>query len=212
MSNVKIKIVGKRVILPLYHSQGGIRIADENGQHTRSPTKAKNNPDYSIEWMITNEEIRKISNSFLKREEILKLIEELQKIKDFVEESKYSKRETIKIISEKLEKFLDFEIYKYTENFYSFENILPSKIKVRITFKLGDYGIEPHPHMYVLLPFDNKSVEIKNNLGKVQWNETLGSGCFSEYALEKNDISEIIKTLAHSSNKHRNALIDILKP
>jgi len=43
--------------LPLHYSQGGIRIADEHGNHVPSPTKAKNKEGYCIEWMITNDEV-----------------------------------------------------------------------------------------------------------------------------------------------------------
>ena len=55
--NIKIRLTNGKIILPLHYSQGGIRIADEHGNHVPSPTKAKNKEGYCIEWMITNDEV-----------------------------------------------------------------------------------------------------------------------------------------------------------
>lgn len=83
---------------------------------------------------------------------------------------------------------------------------------MRITFKLGDYGLEPHPHMYVLIPFKNKYLKLKNLNGDVKKKEILGRGCFEEYAPTVRDIQEIIITLAHASKNHKNDLINLIKP
>ena len=207
---IKIGIDNGKVKLSLFKSMGGIRIADEHGNHVSSPTKQKNEVRSFVEWMITNEEIKFLVDSFFEKENINNLTSDMNDIKKFTEESEYSKRKTIKLDKEKVENFDGFEIFQYTENFSSFEKILDSKIKVRITFKLGDYGLEPHPHMYVLLSFSHPSIKLKNNNGVVNQNGILGSGCFAEWIPTNQDIKEIITTLAHASSKHRDALVKIL--
>lgn len=207
---MKISIANGKVLLILHNAQGGNRIADESGNHEGSPTKTKNEDKFFVEWMITNMEIKALSSSFLNSDDIKMLTEQLKSLHQFVNESEYSKRKTIKSTTEKMEDFLGFEVSKYTDNFYSFEKTLRSRIKVRLTFKTGSYGIEPHPHMYVLLPFNHASIKIKNNEGDVSKGNVLGSGCFCEWTPEKEDIRETILTLAHASNDHRNALITIL--
>ena len=209
--SIKITIENNKVILPLYYSQGGIRIADKSGNHVSKPTKETNNPDYFIEWMITNDETKYLANSFFDNDYLNSLIDKLSKVNKFAEQSEYSKRKTLKSEKIQVENFEGFEIYKYTEHFSSFEKTLNSNIKVRITFKLGDYGLEPHPHMYVLIPFGHSSLKLKNHNGEVNKTEVLGSGCFSEWVCTKEDIQEIIITLAHASIKHRDDLIKLLQ-
>lgn len=208
MSNAKAKIKQKKIILPLHYSQGGIRIADKNGNHFPSPTKTICDKECYIEWMITNNEIKLLSNLFEKKDTD-KLIAELRKISKFAEDSEYSKR-TTSTNEKEIAKFEDFKIYQYIDVFNSFERILDSGIKVRLTFKLGDYGVVSHPHMYVLIPFNNVSLELKNKNGAIKTKEQMGSGCFGELVLNKKDLKSIILTLAHASNNHRNDLIEIL--
>jgi hypothetical protein len=207
---IKIEVRGNKIKLPLYKSQGGIRIADEHGNHVSSPTKTKNEKDYYIEWMITNDEIKSLSDSIL--DDVNSLIKNMEKINKFAEDSEYSQRKTVKLDMKEAEEFEGFKIYQYSESFNSFEKTFDSGIKVRITFKLGDYGLDPHPHMYVLVPFSHKFLEIKNNEGKVNSGNLLGSGCYGELKLDKKDLEEIILTLSHASSNHRDALVEILKP
>lgn len=207
---IKIGLTGNNVTLPLNKSQGGIRIADENGNHVSSPTQTKNQPDYYIEWMITNDEIKILSESIL--DNIKSLIERMQKLCKFTEDSEYSQRKTIKVDMKELEEFEGFKIYQYNESFNSFEKTLNSGIKVRITFKLGDYGLDPHPHMYVLIPFNHRFLRIKNISGEVRAGNLLSSGCHGELTLNKEDLEEIILTLSLASSNHRDALIKILSP
>lgn len=207
---IKIEVRGNKIKLPLYKSQGGIRIADEHGNHVSSPTKTKNEKDYYIEWMITNDEIKNLSDSIL--DDVNSLIKNMKKINKFAEDSEYSQRKTVKLDMKEAEEFEGFKIYQYSEFFNSFEKTFDSGIKVRITFKLGDYGLDPHPHMYVLVPFSHKFLEIKNNEGKVNSGNLLGSGCYGELKLDKKDLEEIILTLSHASSNHRDALVEILKP
>ena len=198
--SIKIKINDKKVDLPLNKSMGGIRIADKHGNHVSKPTQQKNEASFFVEWMITNDEIKFLTDTYFEKEDIKKLIENMKKINNFTEKSD----------KEKVKEFEGFEIYQYTENFSSFEKTLKSRIRVRITFKLGDYGLKPHPHMYVLLPFNHENIEIMNNEGKIEENEVLGSGYFAQWTPTKEDIFDIIITLAHASSSHRDALIEIL--
>ncbi|MDO8563677.1 MAG: hypothetical protein Q7R87_01575 [Nanoarchaeota archaeon] len=207
--NLKIKLNNNRIILPLHFSQGGIRIADKQGNHVQSPTKANNENRYYIEWMITNDEIELISRSVLKNTN--NLIEVMKKINKFAGDSDYSKRITSKTNEKEIAIFEEFKIYQYSDIFNSFEKNLNSGLKVRLTFKLGDYGISAHPHMYVLVPFEYGSLRLKNNLGDVKESEKLGSGCFGELILNSEDLNEIILTLAHASKEHCESLINILK-
>jgi hypothetical protein len=209
---IKIELAGNKIKLPLYRSQGGIRIADENGNHVSSPTKTKNETDYYIEWMITNDEIKSLSDSILALDDIKSLIKSMEKLNKFTEDSEYSQRKTVKLDMKEIAEFEGFKIYQYNEYFNSFEKTLISGVKVRITFKLGDYGLDPHPHMYVLVPFNHKFLKIKNNQGDVSSGDLLGSGCYGELKLDRKDLEEIILTLSHASSNHRDALIEILKP
>ena len=209
MSQAKAKLNGCTIILPLSFSQGGIRIADKDGNHFPCPTKTLNKKDYYVEWMITNKEIKLLSK--LKREsEVRSLIKILQNISDFAADSDYSRRTTSSNEKE-IAKFGGFHVYQYTEIFNSFEKILDSTLRVRLTFKLGDFGVSPHPHMYVLVPFDFKALRIKNKEGNVEDNEALGSGCFAELNLTEGEINEVIITLAHASKSHRKDLIKVLE-
>lgn len=204
---IKIRLTNGRIILKLHNSQGGIRIADEEGNHIAKPTQAINENKYYIEWMITNDEIGLLSKHLFKNSS--NIINEMKKINRFAENSEYSRR-TTKKEKEKIATFEGFEIYKYSDEFHSFEKTLPSGIKVRLTFKLGDYGITAHPHMYVLVPFNYKSLKIKNRKGDVQNKGCLGSGCYGELILTANELKDIILTLSHASNNHRNSLIEVL--
>jgi len=206
----KIELEKNKIKLPLNKSQGGIRIADEYGNHVTSPTKTNNKKGYYIEWMITNDEIKILSDSIL--DNIKPLIKRMKELNKFTEDSDYSQRKTIKLDMKKVEAFEGFKIYQYTESFNSFEKTLDSGIKVRITFKLGDYGLDPHPHMYVLVPFSHKFLKIENNEREVGLGDLLGSGCYGKLNLNKEDLEEIILTLSHASSNHRDALVEILNP
>ena len=95
---IKIELNNKIIKLPLNISQGGIRIADEHGNHVGSPTKTINRSGYFIEWMITNDENQiLVENFFESRNDIEDLIRQMKQIERFAENSKYSKRETIKV-------------------------------------------------------------------------------------------------------------------
>jgi hypothetical protein len=210
MSQAKARVNGIIITLPLSFSQGSIRIADKDGNHFPSPTQTINDKGYFVEWMITNNEIKLLSTLFKKKEGIAELIKVMQKISKFAEDSEYSRRTTSSGEKE-IAKFEGFKIYQYMDVFNSFEKVLDSTLKVRLTFKLGDYGVTSHPHMYVLVPFNFKALKIKNREGNVENNQPLGSGCFAELNLTEDELKEIILTLAHASSNHRNDLIRVLE-
>jgi len=210
MSKAKARLNGNLIVLPLSFSQGSIRIADKNGNHFPSPTQTINDKEYYVEWMITNNEIKLLSTLFNKKDGIGELIKIMQKISRFAEDSEYSRRTTSSGEKE-IAKFEGFKIYQYMDVFNSFEKVLDSTLKVRLTFKLGDYGVTSHPHMYVLVPFNFKSLKIKNKDGNVKENGPLGGGCFAELNLTEEELKEIILTLAHASINHRNDLIKVLE-
>jgi len=205
-----INDMGSIKILQLNQPQSKIRISDKNGNHQSRPTEVLNTLDFLVEWMITNDECENLCKEFLTAQERNRLVEKLKEINKFVNESKYTKREAVKS-PEVLESFLGFEITKYAENFYSFEKQLDSGIRVRITFKQGDYGIDPHPQMYALLPFNHPSIKIKNIDGVVSSGDPLGKKCKAEWSPSKKDVEDITITLSQISIDHRDKLIDILK-
>lgn len=198
------------VFLVLTQARGKVRIADEGGNHIRKPAaEGKNIRTNYIEWMITNSEIERLVKYFLGDKDKEELVKKLGAIEAFIKDSKYATREAIKIITEKLDKFEDFDIYKYTENFYSFEKEVSSKIKIRITFKMGDYTLAPH--MFVLLPFGHSLLKIDNCDGDVKEGSVLGRKCRANWKPRKEDIMEIIMALSHASKGHRDDLINILR-
>ena len=209
MSKAKAKLTDKTILLPLHYSQGGIRIADKNGNHFPSPTKIVRDGGHYVEWMITNNEIKLLSKLFSK-DSISNLIEVLRNIDRFAEDSEYSRR-TTSAGQKEIANFKGFKIYQYMDVFNSFEKTLKSGLKVRLTFKLGDFGVVSHPHMYVLVPFNFSSLKIKNKNGNVDEGDCLGSGCIGELILNEGELKEIILTLAHASNNHRNDLINVLE-
>ncbi len=205
-----MEIKNNQVQLILTQARGKVRIADENGNHIKKPaTEGKNLEENYVEWMITNQEIGYLAKSFLKEDDKRMLIEYLLKINSFIGNSKYTSREALKTTTQKMDKFVDFDIYHYTENFYSFEKEIKSKIKIRITFKMGDYTLAPH--MFVLLPFENSSLKLKNNHGEIRRGDFLGSRCVGWWSPIKEDIFEIITSLAYASEEHRNDLVKMIK-
>src|SRR3989338_508335 len=108
---VKIELTGGKIKLKLHNSQGGIRIADEEGNHVSKPTEAKNQNGCYIEWMITNDEIGLLSKHLFGSTN--SLISEMKKINKFAEDSEYSKRATKKE-KEEIAEFEGFKIYKYS--------------------------------------------------------------------------------------------------
>ena len=203
----RIKIEKDKITLLLNKQRSKVRIADSEGNHASSPTKCKNESKYFVEWMITNENVKDIFKILKMDEDSLTKISKGFKEDFFIEDSPYSKREKVKSTFQELCLFEDFKIYEYEEKFYSFEKELPSKIRIRITYKKGDLSIDPVPYMFVLIPFDDELIKIKNADGLVSKGGLLGSKCKCEWAPSKKDLIEIVIGLSKTSKEHRKALI-----
>tara|TARA_Y100000310_G_scaffold343222_1_gene449869 strand:+ start:2170 stop:2796 length:627 start_codon:yes stop_codon:yes gene_type:complete len=204
---VSVFIKRKQVKLVLTSPRSKIRICDDGGNHIPRPSKEGiYDKKHYVEWMITNNEIGKLAKYYLSKKDVKGVINRIKKINKFLRDSKYYVRKANKRKLSK--KFSNFEVYEYKEKFYSFERNLNTKMKVKVTFKMGDYTLAAH--MFVLLSFFNKNLQSKNNAGKLKINSILGSGAHSIWKPSKKQIIEIIYTLAHSSENHRNDLIDIL--
>jgi len=203
----KVYINKTRIKLLLHQPTSKVRVVDSNGNHIMRPaTEGKNKSSNFVEWMITNAEIDNLINSYLDKKDRESLEGKIKKITQYLKGSKFSSRKAAK---EKMdETFLGFKIYKYKEEFYSFEKILDSDISIRLTFKMGDFTLAVH--MFVLLPFDCKAVELYNQEGKITRNDYLGSGAYAIWKVDKNDVISIIEGLAHASEKHRDDLIEML--
>jgi len=202
-----IKIQKDKVELSLTLPSSKIRIADHYGNHIRKPvTEGKNKKGNYVEWMITNVEIEELIKHFLNKKDHEFLKERLKKINKYLKGSKFAVRKATK---EKLdETFMDFAIYRYKEDFYSFERALGSDIRIRLTFKMGDFTLAVH--MFVLLPFYHDAVELFNKEGKVTKNDYLGRGVYAIWNPNKKDVLSIIEGLAHASEGHKNDLLDML--
>jgi len=204
---VIVDIDKTKIKLLLTQPMSKVRVADSNGNHIRRPSaEGKNKSSNFAEWMITNAEIDNLINFYLDKKDKESLRERIKKITQYLKGSKFASRKAAK---EKIsETFLGFKIYKYKEEFYSFEKILDSDIIIRLTFKMGDFTLAVH--MFVLLPFDCKALELCNREGKIARNDHLGSGAYAIWKADKNDVISIIEGLAHASERHRDDLIEML--
>ena len=202
-----VKINKNYVKLMLSRQRSKVRIADSDGNHISKPTQAEYIPSNYIEWMISNSEIQKLINYYLAAKDKRKLAARLEKIRAFLNKSKYATRKSKKTTP--LGRFRDFNIYKYEESFFSFERIINLKIKIRITFKMGDFTLAPH--MFILFPFDKKVLEIFNCDGNVSFKNKLGSGCYAEWKPTLDVICKTIEALAHASGGHKRDLLAMVK-
>lgn len=195
----------KEVKLGLSSARSKIRIADIDGNHEKAPTKAKNISSNSIEWMITNNEIGKLIKNYLFEKKRIELITKINKINVFLKDSKYASRKAKKVTPTGT--FEDFEIFEYTEGFFSFEKSLECGIKIRIVFKMGDFALAPH--MFILFPF--QTVRIYNNVGEISSGECLGSGSYAIWVPTVEAINNVIESLAYASSSHKQDLVKMLE-
>ncbi|MBA7608408.1 hypothetical protein ES703_15585 [subsurface metagenome] len=202
-----VQIGRENVKLVLSQAMGKVRIADEQGNHIRRPTQeAKNNIGNYAEWMITNAEIGELIKYHLNDEDKAELKKKLSSIKTYLKGSEFAIRSASKTKLEK--KFMGFEIYEYKENFYSFEKELESKIKIRLTFKMGDYTLAVH--MFVLLPFRKGIITLHNYAGEVREHALLSSGCYAVWGPTKDELKEIVEALSCASEDHKKDLLVML--
>jgi hypothetical protein len=197
-----IQINKNNVKLLLSSQRSKVRIADSDGNHASKPTSVKNLSSNYVEWMISNIEIQRLINNYLSGEDKNKLASKLKLVNSFLNKSEYATREAKKLTP--IGKFEDFNIYKYEESFFSFEKVLNLNIKIRITFKMGDFTLAPH--MFLLFPFDKKVIELFNCGGAVASGSNLGSGCFASWKPTSEVICEAVEALAHASEGHKRDL------
>ncbi|PIN83416.1 hypothetical protein COV61_03135, partial [Candidatus Micrarchaeota archaeon CG11_big_fil_rev_8_21_14_0_20_47_5] len=108
--------------------------------------------------MITNDEVVALVKSFLQNKEKENIKTVLNTFTNFIDKSEFFKREAVK--TTQITSFEGFTVYKYSENFFSFEKILDSKIKIRIAPKVGDYTLAPHA--FLLIPLSFVGLILKN--------------------------------------------------
>lgn len=201
-----VKIGKNKIELLLTQAMGSVRIADHYGNHVRRPSKdGKNERGNYVEWMITNAEVRELIKCYLDKKDCKFLGQKLKKICRYLKGSKFAVRKAAK--TKLRETFIGFEIYRYKEDFYSFEKTLDSDIRIRLTFKMGDFTLAVH--MFVLLPFSDV-INIFNKKGRVADDDYLGSGAYATWSPNKKDVLSIIEGLAHASEDHRDNLLDML--
>lgn len=202
-----IQINKNNVKLRLSSQRSKVRIADSDGNQANKPTLVKNLLTNSVEWMISNAQIQQLINNYLNGENKKKLASKLKLVNTFLNKSEYAKREAKKTTP--IGKFEDFNIYKYEESFFSFEKVLDLNIKIRITFKMGDFTLAPH--MFILFPFDKKVIELFNCEGAVANGSVLGSGCFAAWKPTSDVICEAVEGLAHASEGHKRDLLSMVE-
>jgi len=202
-----IQINKNNVKLLLSSQRSKVRIADSDGNQANKPTSVKNLLTNSVEWMISNAEIQQLIINYLNGEDKKKLASRLKLVNTFLNKSEYATREAKKTTP--IGKFEDFNIYKYEESFFSFEKVLNLNIKIRITFKMGDFTLAPH--MFILFPFDKKVIELFNCEGVVVSGSALGSGCFAAWKPTSGVICEVVEALAHASEGHKRDLLAMVE-
>lgn len=202
-----INISNGTVSLKLTLPRSKVRICDNEGNHLARPVRSVFNRNNYVEWMITNQELITLITQKFTRQEVDELIVELRDITISLRESEYYSRAAQK---EKLNQTLaNFSIYKYNEIFYSFEKNIEGNLRVRITFKMGDYTLAAH--MYVLIGLNDSEIGLTNNSGELQEGSVFGSGAKCEWNPSVEIIKDIAKTLSHSSENHKSAIISLLE-
>ena len=202
-----IQINKSNVRLLLSRQRSKVRIADSDGNQANKPTAVKNLTTNSVEWMISNAEIQQLISKYLNEVERNKLASKLKLVNTFLNKSEYAKREAKKTTP--IGKFEDFNIYKYEESFFSFEKVLILNIRIRITFKMGDFTLAPH--MFILFPFDKKVIELSNCEGAIEDGGILGSRCCAIWKPTSDVICEAVEGLAHASEGHKRDLLAMVE-
>jgi hypothetical protein len=193
--------------LRLTSARSRVRICDINGNHVSKPSSQNINfNNHYIEWMITNNELLTIIKQKFGEDEVTQLKNELEEINISLRDSGYNIRAAQKENTNRV--IEDFLVYKYEEIYYSFEKDIDTNLKVKITFKMGDYTLAAH--MFVLINLTNSNIELRNNEGILENTNILGSGARCIWNPTNLIVREITKTLAYSSGNHRNDLVTLL--
>lgn len=202
-----INISNSVIELKLTSPRSKVRICDENGNHINKPASIAVNFDNSyIEWMITNNELVQIITQKFTADDIQNLIRQLNEITISLRDSEYYSRAAQK---QNINQSIGgFSAYKYEETFYSFEKNVYTNLKVKITFKMGDYTLAAH--MFVLIGLNHPGIILENNDNNIATNNPLGRGAKCRWTPTKEAIVEVAKALAHSSRDHKNDIIRLL--
>lgn len=202
-----ININNSVIELKLTSPRSKVRICDENGNHINKPAStAVDFSNFYIEWMITNDELIQIIIQKFTTDDTQNLIRQLREINISLRDSEYYSRAAQK---QNIHQAIGgFSVYKYEETFYSFEKNADTNLKIKITFKMGDYTLAAH--MFVLIGLNNPDIILENNDSNIATNNPLGRGAKCRWLPTKKAIMEMAKALAHSSRDHKNDIIRLL--
>jgi len=204
-----VEIEPNKVRFSLSIPRSRVRIADKYGNHIAKPTEAQLKTDYYIEWMITNEQVKALSEKYLDSSDKAEIKRKITSINKFLKESEYAKRIARADEKPKPEEYLGFKIYEYTDTFYSFLKKLPSGISIRHTFKQGDYTLADN--MYVLLPFNNSGITIFDKEDNaIAVGSKLNGGAYAIWKPTKTDVKNIIEALSYASKNHKEDLLELI--
>lgn len=193
--------------LKLTSPRSKVRICDESGNHIGRPASTVVDFENSyIEWMITNDELVQIITQKFTTDDVQNLIEQLREINISLRDSEYYSRAAQK--RDLNQAIGGFSVYKYEETFYSFEKNTDTNLKVKITFKMGDYTLAAH--MFVLIELNHPDIILENNDNNIATNNPLGRGAKCRWSPTQKAIIEMAKALAHSSGDHKSDIIRLL--
>jgi len=189
-----------------YFRNSNVRVADSNGNHLYRPREHILSKDYFVEWMITNKEISLIIKNFLSNEEVKTILKDIDKVNSYIEQQQNFIGRKIVSDEKNTKSFESFKIIPRFEKFFTFKKeIKKSGSFVEVTFKPGD--VSPmEEHMYMLIPF-SKLKFIREDQ-KIKEGNEIGVACFAIWEPNKEDIKEIVKTISHTSEKHKKQLIE----
>ena len=206
MTTVDIK--SGNVDLILTSPRSGVRISDAHGNHVSRPvSEGKFDSDFFIEWMITNAQVSQLIQTNLNDADKENLRSGLKQIDNFIKDSNLAQRKA-EGGQKEAEKFLNFDVRKFVETFYSFEQEVQPHTRVRIIFKMGDFTLAPH--MFVLLSFSHLKLKLGNRAGEITSGALLGSGAKAVWQPSKEEIKAIVLTLATASANHRDDLLRLI--
>lgn len=202
-----IYIKNNKVFLGIsYFRNSSVRIADNCGNHIYLPREENLKESYFLEWMITNSEISGLIKEFLSKEEIKELVKELNLINEYIEQQKEYIGRRIEEDKHNIKNFKSFNIIPRSERFFTFKkSIKNTNSFVEVTFKPGD--VSPmEEHMYMLISF--KRLSFICNKKSLSFKDKIGVPCFAIWSPDKEEIKEIVRTIGHTSEKHKKQLIE----
>ena len=152
--------------------------------------------------MVTNKQLKRLSNKLLSKQRKTALINRIKKIRKFVEDTNFKVREPKRPRSAK-DQFRYYNVFRLNERFYSFEKE-KDDLHVRLTYKMGDYNIAPN--VYVLLRFDNPNLTVE--LPEAGPKDEIGSNASAVWMPSAKNVELIAYTLAISDRKHKDSVLN----